>query len=273
MLILGYSAPQFKRSDPNFAADVYGLMTIATKYLVDTICSAVVRHLKEEWPQTLGELIRQKDDIQIKSASWERYVDSNKYRTFPEPASAIQLAADFDIPEILPIAYYVLSTRDINRSSGYLRTLWHLLRRDELLRYYQGKHKLMENITSVERIYWPDNYSGYCTTVFEESDYDNEDFEGNSSECRKIIMRVRKQRSQCLATFGFAYTTYAKADPLGSLIQLLQDSFKWKLCSACSDETQSNIRYEMKSIWMCFPETFSLSKLGALFVFILVENN
>ncbi|EKM51134.1 uncharacterized protein PHACADRAFT_48118, partial [Phanerochaete carnosa HHB-10118-sp] len=89
------SSPLFKRSDWAFAKEVYGLMSTVTKYQFDSICTAIVHYLKSEWPTTLAEFVRFKMDIYHDHAFAGPFT-SAVWR-FPEPASAIRLAMDFNV--------------------------------------------------------------------------------------------------------------------------------------------------------------------------------
>lgn len=137
-------------------------MKIATKYEVDSVCKAIKNHLESEWPQTLDELIRlQKDVLVAKSECISPNPDF--YKIFPEPASAIRLATDFDVPSILPTAYYILSTLDADVNWDADKPVPHrdastrgrparfsLLRDSEMLRYYQGKYRLSKEHAAMD---------------------------------------------------------------------------------------------------------------------------
>lgn len=70
----------------------------------------ILRHLESDWPQTLKDWDKLERQIQfMRSESNEQRIDDH----FPEPASAIKLARQFDIPSILPAAFYHLSRLSI----------------------------------------------------------------------------------------------------------------------------------------------------------------
>lgn len=77
-------------------------LAISTKYQVVHIRAAVVKHLEAEWPQSLADWDKSLADVQV-SRSFTTYLD------LPEPCSAIRLARMYDIPTILPAAFYALS--------------------------------------------------------------------------------------------------------------------------------------------------------------------
>lgn len=149
-------------------------MKIATKYQVDSICKAIRNRLESEWPRTLEELVRFQNDMTLakdKFISHPRAV----HTSFPEPASAIRLATEFEIPSIFPAAYYILSTIDVDNdwdarsdtcrpgTFGSRPARFSLLRENEMLRYYQGRYRLMKergNLCNVLDLGYPQNCRG-----------------------------------------------------------------------------------------------------------------
>jgi len=90
---------------------------MATKYEMPELREKLVRIVESEWPMTPDEFEdfdrrhdelykRYKDGI-VELASWPLHL-------LPEPAAAIALALEFNIPSILPAAYYDLSRCDVD---------------------------------------------------------------------------------------------------------------------------------------------------------------
>ena len=263
VLMLPGSSPLFKRADPAFAADVYGLMSIATKYEVDSICKAIVHHLKAEWPKTLEELVQLKREVRHAYFGEKAVPFPGPERALPEPASAIRLATDFDIPEILPAAYYLLSVLDISSwSYSDKRARWDLLRHDELLRYYQGKHRLSQELIHEEGLF-PIDYVDGCSTLVKDFDWDDPDCDfWESSKCRKRIESVRGKREYRFRETRDAHRFFAKADPIDELMRFHAECQKWNLCHWCTNVIQDHCRQQMKRIWDDrIPKGFSLSEV------------
>ncbi|TDL23947.1 hypothetical protein BD410DRAFT_786646 [Rickenella mellea] len=86
------------------------LLGLATKYQIDTLRKRMITHLEAYWPSSLDE--------------WSKlkllYGNAKRWRFRLEPVQAINLARAYDIPTILPTAYYFLST--IN--PGYDWEVW-----------------------------------------------------------------------------------------------------------------------------------------------------
>lgn len=129
---------------------------IAAKYQVDSLCRAVAEHLKSQWPTTLEQLLKDTRTVPSHLPIGRMYI------AFPEPAAAIRLATDLNVPEILPMAYYVLATYPFGKATraqpwNHRRPRWHLLHEDECLRAYRGKLELMEENLNIELSYQLDD--------------------------------------------------------------------------------------------------------------------
>lgn len=79
----------------------------------------IVAHVEADWPQSLLQWDRLEAEIRAMVDTWHeehrcatnfKYIDDY----LPEPASAIRLARDYGIPNILPAAFYHLSRLSIN---------------------------------------------------------------------------------------------------------------------------------------------------------------
>lgn len=99
------------RLHPETPFAVRAMLSMATKYQISYIRDCIVERLESDWPQTIlswdtleGEIERTTEHSNV---HW--YTDDR----FPEPASAIRLARDFNIPSILPAAFYQLSRLNI----------------------------------------------------------------------------------------------------------------------------------------------------------------
>lgn len=144
------------RLHPETPFAVRAMLSMATKYQISYIRDCIVERLESDWPQTIlswdtleGEIERTTEHSNV---HW--YTDDR----FPEPASAIRLARDFNIPSILPAAFYQLSRLNIaddharqrkednslyDPSFNIARTArWDLLSGDDLLCVMRGQEKL-----------------------------------------------------------------------------------------------------------------------------------
>ncbi|EKM55077.1 uncharacterized protein PHACADRAFT_78567, partial [Phanerochaete carnosa HHB-10118-sp] len=88
------------------AIELFGLAKIARKYGMDDITAVIVEHIQEQWPRSLEEW-------DASFATWRTNSKTAATRgDVPEPVSAIKFALEFDVPSILPAAFYMLSVQD-----------------------------------------------------------------------------------------------------------------------------------------------------------------
>lgn len=81
-------------------------MKIAHKLQVDLITKHIVKHIEGDWPQTLDEW----DALCQPLAFWHSEGHQPK-EELPEPIATIIFARTFDVPKVLPVAFYELSRR------------------------------------------------------------------------------------------------------------------------------------------------------------------
>lgn len=125
--------------DPRTPDSVTPILSMSSKYQVDHIRNTIIERLESDWPQSLFEW----DLLEKRIKSVRDMYDALKWRTppeadssnsegevfiirhhFPEPCSAIRLAKQYDIPSILPSAFYRLACI-------YLNNDWHRPKTDE----------------------------------------------------------------------------------------------------------------------------------------------
>lgn len=89
---------------------------MASKYELGEVRKRIVSSIEAQWPSTLGEwdlkdallqMTQQKDKLNVSD------LPKDVGALFTDPAVAISLARDFDIPNILTSAYYELSRRSL----------------------------------------------------------------------------------------------------------------------------------------------------------------
>ncbi|KAG9310780.1 hypothetical protein JVU11DRAFT_8629 [Chiua virens] len=104
---------------------ITSFLELSRKYGIDRMDTEVRAHLESDWPQTLHEW----DKLEKAVETMETELGHRKFKMnpvtgppprrllddyFPEPASAIRLARRFEIPRILPAAFYHLSRLEIS---------------------------------------------------------------------------------------------------------------------------------------------------------------
>ncbi|TFY59748.1 hypothetical protein EVG20_g7671 [Dentipellis fragilis] len=154
-----------KPYDPDMPLKVRPLLRMADKFQVDALREHIVAQLVSDWPQT----VRQWDKLESEIKAREDTLSSDyQYQQkwifvddqFPEPASAIRLARDFNMPEILGPAFYHLSRINIESNwdasrgvdqhgkprrlcgRGYRTARWELLEKEYYVSVLRGRHRL-----------------------------------------------------------------------------------------------------------------------------------
>ncbi|EKM60373.1 uncharacterized protein PHACADRAFT_246254 [Phanerochaete carnosa HHB-10118-sp] len=166
--------PSMRFLDPRNPERVRGVMKLARKYEVDSVCARIIRRLEADWPQDAVEWLRVSADINKRvelsgmfSGSAPGAEDSEAL--IPEPASAICFAREFDVPSILPAAFYMLALTDVQRDwdnvehrpSGAAR--WSLLDQQDMLRLFRGKASLRDAISNMISAPFPgESYCAVC---------------------------------------------------------------------------------------------------------------
>ncbi|KAJ7636135.1 hypothetical protein DFH06DRAFT_1100234 [Mycena polygramma] len=110
----------FKRDKPTINLD--RLLRICKKYRISDLAASVIAQLKFEWPTSLA--LWEVHETRVRklgiahAAAPDGLIDGQYLDDrFPEPASIIRLAREFNIPELLPAAFYALSL--ISPSAAY----------------------------------------------------------------------------------------------------------------------------------------------------------
>ena len=150
------SLPRF---DPDLPIRLTPVMKIATKYQVESVRERVVTLMHDSWPQSFEqwlsihfELARIKG--QHKKANGGPVGGNYLHQRIPEPCAAIRFARDYDIPSILPAAFYCLSGIPSNcnwedplkRTNNRERARWGLLDAFDLRRLVRLREVLASAI-------------------------------------------------------------------------------------------------------------------------------
>ncbi|KAF8815150.1 hypothetical protein BYT27DRAFT_7312406 [Phlegmacium glaucopus] len=145
-----------RQLNPHTLCLLRSLLGLADKYAMHQIRQNLVGQIEESWPLTLRQWDHQESRINtmLLISRGDLDVASSLDDWFPEPASAIQLARECNIPAILPAAFYHLSRLSIDDDWGktYLgytldtgRTAqWSLLTADDLRCLLKGQTRLRQ---------------------------------------------------------------------------------------------------------------------------------
>ncbi|GJE96792.1 hypothetical protein PsYK624_129980 [Phanerochaete sordida] len=108
-VVYGNEHTHMKRQDPGAALFAAKALVLITKYDCRELRARVVRHIGADWPQSPREwlALHQMRRACVETAKFLAE-DAPVENIFPEPASVIRLAQDYDIPSVLPAAYLEL---------------------------------------------------------------------------------------------------------------------------------------------------------------------
>lgn len=220
---------------------------------------------------TLAEWERRYAKMQPPALSGLRSLDINwnaksrtDYALFPELASAIRFAMEFDCPRILPAAFYELARggdivdwdQDNLNVDEYRPAHWNVLHAEGLVRVLKGRQQILRKWKSIADKLDKMVNEGCQHTV----PIDYRDFDKDSSDCEQY---TRKRLEEALG-----YPT--NPDPLGFL-RGMEDSeaqnnpvpemdIYW-CCTAGRIAMRRGLRQEAKNLWDSLPEIFDLKEL------------
>lgn len=244
------SSLETKRYDPDLPINLRGILSLAGKYQIDSIRSLIVKHLEADWPTDLLGWYKLKAELKSQHDFRHGCDDGNGIpaeRHFPEPASAIRLAIDFDIPSILPAAFYRLAISDVSISwpelgpdsdEGQLSARWDLLHGSDWRCLVRGKKRLLE--------------------IFRD---DIDTFIDLSDECRQLE-KCSKAETEVSTICGRRCDTLFALQPdvLAELWRLIDGVDLVRFCYRCSNHIRSGLRELSDETWTDLPKTFELQQ-------------
>ncbi len=213
-------------------------MRLSDKYCIDKIKGAIVERITKDWPTTVN---------QYDSAAQARMEMGSVFPmfmtwdyAFPEPVAAIELATKFDIPEILPAAFYRLATinTSINWSDMEYKPAgrWSELSPQNMVRFIIGRDKLYKS--TVQRI----------LEVLEEP--------SEHTACDTV--RAVQRQDFITATLLEANVT-GYMDPLRIYHQLREKiNGTSGICFHCQFRIADRLNEERGVVWECLEEFFDL---------------
>ncbi|KAG1753377.1 hypothetical protein EDB19DRAFT_1979134 [Suillus lakei] len=211
-----------------------GLLNIAQKYQVNQLYEHIVTSIKADWPQTLprwdflDDINRQRMLEPQTTLPWDPVLDDEQKMS--EPAAAIRIAREFDIPEVLPAAFYHLARIEIScdydeaqqelcpRSEHAAR--WGMLTQEDMSCLVRGK----EEIASIMDHFVNQTRSKCCHPC--------------KSSWEETLFMMNYVR-----------------DPLEVLRRFTR---RYELCEACRESLATRAMVEREDIWSKLPEIFHL---------------
>lgn len=273
------------------------VMDIAAKYQVANVRPFIVNQLTAEWPkQLLPWLLRHNelktaykvisfaDDSLFNPDEHFRWVQNRA----PDPASAIRIALDHNIPSILPVAFYTLcqvdAEADYNRwehekwsfeCQDYVNRLdtftysdrcydhgierlarWDLVDRDSMYRLAMGKRALTDTNLNLSSV--------FVSQSKKTDDIDHQPEECKTKErCRAERVRLEKVHRLQIQPYSMSGNdSIQRPDPLARLWGWWEEEdLSGDLCESCAVTLKQRIRDKMEQIWEDLPHMFHLDSL------------
>ncbi|KAJ7113665.1 hypothetical protein C8R43DRAFT_128786 [Mycena crocata] len=103
----------FKKEEPTVNVDMAGLLRVCKKYAFNELYATAVHQLMYEWPTSLA--IFDEHETRIRTLGIAHHAAGGRIDgqylddALPEPVAIIKLAQEFNIPSLLPAAFYALS--------------------------------------------------------------------------------------------------------------------------------------------------------------------
>lgn len=156
--------PVMRPLDPANPERARGAMKLARKYEVDAVCARIIRRLEADWPQDVVAWLRLCADITKQAELRAKFAVAGARPgegdadapCIPEPASAVRFAREFDVPSLLPAAFYALALTDVRNDCGddapatlFGAARWTVLDQADMLRVVRGKAELCDNLTKM----------------------------------------------------------------------------------------------------------------------------
>ncbi|KAI0315093.1 hypothetical protein OF83DRAFT_1285097 [Amylostereum chailletii] len=233
----------------NFPGMYEGILRLAQKYDAQELREIVVEGVRREWPTTLKRWNAKRLILDINAELVEdQPLDDEdswllSYEVYPNPAQAIRLAVQFDIPDILPVAFYNLACIFMDRSRDSdlkdQEVMLDGLSSPELRRLVLGTAALRAEVRTVDHFLYPAH--GFCS--------------GSDGACQDTIAAWCKTA---------LLSMYESSDLLEWLRLQEKDMDFTKLhhvCGPCSERTKKTLRARAGAIWVKLPSLFGLARL------------
>lgn len=234
------------------------VLALANKYAIEHLRRRIILHLEQDWPTTIWQWDRMENEIHGIIGTWSNTqqplpFSENLDDHLPEPASAIRLARDCDVPSILPAAFYQLSRLSVchdrldthnnsnriavpsceSRFNSRRTADWSVLTSEDFICLLRGQVNLAMASQDLLTSHW-------------ESVYRHTDDQCSTSQQYALMMKIREK---CAHSHDILYT----------LRQILeQKSFGDSICSACTVRIEGELGRFRAAIWSKLPEYFHL---------------
>ncbi|KAI0048083.1 hypothetical protein FA95DRAFT_1605515 [Auriscalpium vulgare] len=209
-------------------AKYYGILRLAFKYDASDIVEMLLPVLKKQWPSNIAAWDRLRVPHQLPHMPYKIYVD---------PLPAIRLGVECNIPDILPLAYYVLACQ-LSGPRAQRANLLALLTLNDIRTVYLGQMSFKDELDAsflVEKV----------------------------PECR--CMTNGPSRGKHVRDWYREVVGANTDDPVGlmrriaDIAPLLTDNF---LCTTCRCWLVDTLLKKRKAFWQSLPKLFALDDVS-----------
>lgn len=248
-------------------------MHMVTKYQYESLRIQCMDVMMRVWPRTLDQWLRERQTLaemreQHKHSRSGMYRDKFFNSRVPDPALAIRFAEDFDVPEILPAAYYTLAgiSHDHQRrpdndegihalAFDLVRTAaWEVLTGEDIIRFAEGRRRLRDIVQEINRLYTED-----VDALREEVVVPSRCRGRRAPDCFGNFSSVVESWKGGILSVQNIATQMAQPDPLGWLCDLYDDNAEWPICGECCLHLKNHIRQQQEEIWYELAHIFNLN--------------
>ena len=228
--------------------------------------SRIIRILEESWPTSFSQWTSWHAEVQATEAAHRaapggmiagRYFDDS----VPEPASAIRLALDFDIPTILPAAFYTLagipSSHDWDnvrahspeklKNPPYRTARWTLLDRAVFWRLTRGREELVRHLARWE-----------ASFMYKPTDLPSSPEHATHARAARCQYAHSQIPQWCHLDGVWNMAGALAPNPLRDLGKVHEMVLKWGLCGPCSEALRKRIVTQQRDLWVEVPRMFEL---------------
>ena len=248
--------------DPDAPLRLMPVMKLASKYEIDAMRKRIVALVEDTWPRSLEQWLLFHAQANVIQDTYDvadgQFICGKDFaRRVPEPAVAVCIVRDFDIPSVLPCAYYTLACISFDHdwgtnekpslplALGYALARWHMLDIVDMETVLRGWEELVRIMAlnvrwaSVKRV----------RDVLE-SCMGCDDF----CQIKASAIQVRWKRS-----VSVDFREVQCSDPLGILQGIYEEHSQWEVCYMCTAALKRCVRSQQEYIWGRLSEIFGVN--------------
>ncbi|VDB99772.1 unnamed protein product [Peniophora sp. CBMAI 1063] len=241
-------------SRSNFPAVLSGMLRMCKNYDAPALSEIVKGKIRNEWPMTLEKW----DALQT---TLSRYPDAQRAAGFADPVTTILLAREYDIPEVLPAAFYDLCrvyTFDSLAADFCHRDLdLKALSSEDLVTLISGVAQLRRYIAFSQGLYVQPN-PDFSACPFRAP--------GAGPSCQEGIAEAWQKNKMFLCSAGdilLRLEAFGEliGDSLNVILPMASGRNRALVCPKCRAQAIIQIQIRRENVWASLPAVFGLTPL------------